>query len=1139
MKTNIKSFNEFHNAICNNDLVFMFGTGISAALTGERYSWYKWILDGIAVLKDIALANQLRDELDADTSADNMITVVGKVLTAAKADGSYEAWMHESFETAEINNEDLTRTLQKLSVFNDVLATTNYDLLLEHATGLKSISYEQPDQAFEMLKSGKSDAILHIHGIYDSIHGIDNIVADKKQYDTVLNDKGAQFIQNILGTRTLVFVGCGKTTEDVNIRQFVAFAWKYLHLDRPYYFLYNSSSPIDGLPDNIHLIPYGDDYTDLPSFLDDLAIERIQHKIAGSRIIGRTVFSKIEDSEDSILKYHYSQRSVPFCGRAEELKKLNEFIEADKSFLWWAVTGQAGAGKSRLAFELLYMLPSSWFGFFIGEHVLQSDVDSYKPFCNTVVVIDYVAGREHQTAGIMLGLRRAFSATAFKLRILLLERTNSKGVNSWYSLLMKYCGRTEAASLKADEHENAFLNLVDLDRIAVKGLISDVCKQNGLDNNPKRDDELYSIYANKFERLRFRPLYVQLFVEAWIHNDCDSAKYDQYTDLIEDLLKKEQEKWLSSVGGNQSVCNACIRLLVRANIAPLQVDTIPEFYREDWETVRNYIASSSFIGKQKNEFQDTLINSMCQNIDHNHAVIAPQFPDIIKEYMFSYYSEPDALPEVMKEIWLNAAAPFNTFITRCLMDFSDQEFYKRALNAYSFSTTDIELLQGRLTFFKNRLIQKGEDPQAFWELIGNEYAFWHSVTVLEEGGEEKDIIAAYKVAGLHKAAVHIGAWSYDNASSMISIIDEMLSVKGGAATEFLKKNLLSESIKELSISSFFEASEYLRAKLDAMVGESPKDSFDSLLQMQNYNDKMMQYILSDEFEKAREVLLEMSGKCRMEDLESARMLAHSCFNIDTLSFQLDHTRTFGSGLAIIVGIEAVHPQDWIIRARRIGCQVAALQKRFFVDHIDELSFRKALSGLDKELGEMPFKGTEADEALGVAWGSEKILWINIATKEEIEAILRESNAILETNPRFTAVVCTKIIATRALHNEYLHTKISHIEVKDLFKYVEKNPDSESVRNEFFSMLEESEDTGKMRDYLNSDIVREGLQDAKYNPLMGRGIPELDLQQALMDEIFTVQEPFVRGHRKIGRNEPCPCGSGKKFKQCCLGKGIYD
>ena len=27
------------------------------------------------------------------------------------------------------------------------------------------------------------------------------------------------------------------------------------------------------------------------------------------------------------------------------------------------------------------------------------------------------------------------------------------------------------------------------------------------------------------------------------------------------------------------------------------------------------------------------------------------------------------------------------------------------------------------------------------------------------------------------------------------------------------------------------------------------------------------------------------------------------------------------------------------------------------------------------------------------------------------------------------------------------------------------------------------------------------------------------------------EPFVRDERKVGRNEPCPCGSGKKYKQC--------
>ena len=25
---------------------------------------------------------------------------------------------------------------------------------------------------------------------------------------------------------------------------------------------------------------------------------------------------------------------------------------------------------------------------------------------------------------------------------------------------------------------------------------------------------------------------------------------------------------------------------------------------------------------------------------------------------------------------------------------------------------------------------------------------------------------------------------------------------------------------------------------------------------------------------------------------------------------------------------------------------------------------------------------------------------------------------------------------------------------------------------------------------------------------------------------------VRKEKKVGRNDPCPCGSGKKYKKCC-------
>jgi len=41
-----------------------------------------------------------------------------------------------------------------------------------------------------------------------------------------------------------------------------------------------------------------------------------------------------------------------------------------------------------------------------------------------------------------------------------------------------------------------------------------------------------------------------------------------------------------------------------------------------------------------------------------------------------------------------------------------------------------------------------------------------------------------------------------------------------------------------------------------------------------------------------------------------------------------------------------------------------------------------------------------------------------------------------------------------------------------------------------------------------------------------------------DEItkeFNQSKIFTHEDKKIGRNDPCPCGSGKKYKKCCINK----
>lgn len=55
--------------------------------------------------------------------------------------------------------------------------------------------------------------------------------------------------------------------------------------------------------------------------------------------------------------------------------------------------------------------------------------------------------------------------------------------------------------------------------------------------------------------------------------------------------------------------------------------------------------------------------------------------------------------------------------------------------------------------------------------------------------------------------------------------------------------------------------------------------------------------------------------------------------------------------------------------------------------------------------------------------------------------------------------------------------------------------------------------------------RRGFSQAPATPAI------LEEQDDYLDRKLT---PFVREKKEVGRNDPCPCGSGKKYKKCCMG-----
>lgn len=91
------------------------------------------------------------------------------------------------------------------------------------------------------------------------------------------------------------------------------------------------------------------------------------------------------------------------------------------------------------------------------------------------------------------------------------------------------------------------------------------------------------------------------------------------------------------------------------------------------------------------------------------------------------------------------------------------------------------------------------------------------------------------------------------------------------------------------------------------------------------------------------------------------------------------------------------------------------------------------------------------------------------------------------------------------------------------------------------------------DRLHRNIIRQEREfatplDKLIDQMFGKGKSDFDLSddeydpseaEDFLNEAFMnlpVQEPYVREGKKIGRNDPCPCGSGKKYKKCCLNKG---
>ena len=83
-------------------------------------------------------------------------------------------------------------------------------------------------------------------------------------------------------------------------------------------------------------------------------------------------------------------------------------------------------------------------------------------------------------------------------------------------------------------------------------------------------------------------------------------------------------------------------------------------------------------------------------------------------------------------------------------------------------------------------------------------------------------------------------------------------------------------------------------------------------------------------------------------------------------------------------------------------------------------------------------------------------------------------------------------------------------------------------------IEEMEEDTVVSLKFDKEKLYKNMVDAKADWLYGLPQWENIFDEATRKELYLEQKKsgtVVKGP-KIGRNDPCPCGSGKKYKQCC-------
>jgi len=566
-------------------------------------------------------------------------------------------------------------------LFDDLILTTNFDAVLEKMYSSPLVGHpghiEMLNDAFLGLEHKK--LIYKFHG---SIDEIEKIVLTAEDYDRVYSD-GSDLMMALtkcMGQRRLLFLGCS-LSQDRTMS-----VLKQVTEEGQYHFTIAACDPQKPEETRKHfeskrvfpiLFPAGD-FSCIRIFLEKLLEEKdkvVFDTLAYYESIPKTA------NEGTTNRFKYDSNSTAFIGRENELNHLLDFSRASLNFSWWAITGEAGMGKSRLALELRNHLENE------GWHVVnmlnlrtfeEMKEKSTNLSRNTLFVVDYIQARLPEIGCWMIYIHESMHIS--KVRIVLIERDGSDiNDTNWVKRLVERCNYPQNL-LSVCHNKGAFLRLLP---IRDKAKLSEIMESYAHRANKilsHADSEILLTVLEKTDPELLRPLYALFITDVYFNNSGKFPEQLSREDVLDYIVEKESDrisKIIYSFGNcpNPRLLASWMNILVFTTMTGATVFEADQFVGLSFDfdilqtesiNTYHYVSAEELFSKYDLLYLDKDDDLMCPPIE----------PDLIGEYFVLEHfkklrkrNQTSIINKVIEAGWQNWAEGMSSFVRRLIEDY--------------------------------------------------------------------------------------------------------------------------------------------------------------------------------------------------------------------------------------------------------------------------------------------------------------------------------------------------------------------------------------------------------------------------------------------------------------------------------------